>query len=212
MTATSPEFWDRVAPSYNKSTISDTESYARKLAATQALMHRDMTVLELGCGTGSTALTHAPHVAHIEATDVSAAMIAIGREQAEQAGTHNISFQQSSLEAFSEDSSYDMVLALNLLHLVPDRTAALAKIHRLLKPGGLFVSSTPCLADRMWFLRPVIPVLQWIGKAPYVSFFAESELLHEMATAGFEEQERFAHGRANSVFMIASKGDSGSVE
>ncbi|MBT8115108.1 MAG: class I SAM-dependent methyltransferase [Arenicella sp.] len=207
MTVNSAEFWDRVAPDYSKQPISDTESYARKLAATQALMRPDMQVLELGCGTGSTALEHARHVAHIDATDVSAAMIAFGREKAEDAGIDNIRFIQSGVEDFDTDGTYDMVLALNLLHLLPDRTAALAKIHRLLKPGGLFVSSTVCLAVRMWFLRPVIPVLQWIGKAPYVSFVSANNMLSEVATAGFETQEHWTHGRANSLFLIAAKVD-----
>mgnify|MGYP001822451261 CR=1 FL=1 len=205
MAVTSAEFWDRVAPGYSKSPISDTESYARKLAATQALMRPNMEVLEFGCGTGSTALEHAPHVAHIEATDVSAAMIAIGRQKAAQAGIENISFRQSGVEDFDTDASYDMVLALNLLHLLPDRTAALTKIHRLLKPGGLFISSTVCLADRMWFMRPVLPVLLWIGKAPYVSFAGANDVLREVAAAGFEEQEHWTHGRANSLFLIAGK-------
>ena len=49
MTVTSAEFWDRVAPDYSKQPIADTESYARKLAATQALMRPDMEVLEFGC-------------------------------------------------------------------------------------------------------------------------------------------------------------------
>lgn len=206
MTVTSPEFWDRVAPGYSKQPIADEESYARKLAATQALMRPDMQVLEFGCGTGSTALEHAPHVAHIDATDVSAAMIDIGREKAEQAGISNVSFRQSGLEEFEAEASYDMVLALNLLHLLPDRAAVLEKIHRVLKPGGLFISSTVCLADRMWFMRPVIPVLQWIGKAPYVSFVGAEDLLREVAMAGFEEKEHWTHGRANSLFLIASKG------
>ena len=206
MAVTAPEFWDRVAPNYSKQPIADAESYARKLAATQALMRPDMEVLEFGCGTGSTALEHAPHVAHVLATDVSARMIDIGREKAELAGVTNVSFQQSGVEDFeAPDGSYDMVLALNLLHLVPDRAAALAKIHRLLKPGGLFISSTVCLADRMWFLRPVIPLMQLIGKAPYVSFLGASTVLRETATAGFEEREHWTHGRANSLFLVASK-------
>lgn len=206
MAVTSAEFWDRVAPGYSQQPISDTESYARKLAATQALMRPDMEVLELGCGTGSTALEHAPHVSHIEATDVSGAMIAIGREKAEQAGIHNVTFRQSGVEELDVERRYDMVLALNLLHLLPDRTAALTKIHQLLKPGGLFISSTVCLADGLWYLRPLIPVLQWIGKAPYVSFVGEAEMLSEIAAAGFEEQEHWTHGRrANSLFLIASK-------
>lgn len=37
MTVTTAEFWDRVAPDYSKKPITDSESYARKLAATQAL-------------------------------------------------------------------------------------------------------------------------------------------------------------------------------
>ncbi|MBT00031.1 MAG: hypothetical protein CMI01_15320 [Oceanospirillaceae bacterium] len=77
MPVTSSEFWDRVAAGYSKRPIADTESYARKLAATQALMHPDMQVLEFGCGTGSTALEHAPHVSHIVATDLSAKMISM---------------------------------------------------------------------------------------------------------------------------------------
>lgn len=208
MAVNSAKFWDRIASGYSKQPIADTESYARKLAATQALMRPDMEVLEFGCGTGSTALAHAPHVAHIVATDVSAAMISIGRDKALQAGINNVSFRQSGVEDFqAPDGSYDMVLALNLFHLLPDRTAALSKIHRLLKPGGIFISSTACLADRMWFLRPVIPVMQWLGKAPYVSFLSENRMLQEVASAGFEEQERWAHGRANSLFLISKKAD-----
>jgi ubiquinone/menaquinone biosynthesis C-methylase UbiE len=206
VSVTSPEFWDRVAPGYSKQPIADTKSYARKLATTQALMRPNMEVLEFGCGTGSTALEHAPYVAHILATDVSAAMIGIGREKAEHAGIDNVSFRQSGVEDFeAPDGSFDMVLALNLLHLLPDRTSALTKIHRLLKPGGIFISSTVCLADRMWFLRPVIPLLQWVGKAPYVSFVGVKEVLREVAAAGFEEQEHWTHGRANSLFLVCSK-------
>ncbi len=206
MAVTSAEFWDRVAPGYSKQPIADTESYARKLAATQALMRPDMQVLEFGCGTGSTALEHASHVAHIVATDVSEAMVGFGRDKAEQAGIDNVSFQQAGVEDFeAPDGSYDMVLALNLLHLLPERAAALAKIHRLLKPGGIFVSSTVCLADRMWFLRPVIPVMQWIGKAPYVTFLRADQVLREMTAAGFAEREHWTHGRANSLFLVASK-------
>jgi ubiquinone/menaquinone biosynthesis C-methylase UbiE len=206
MTVTSAEFWDRVAPGYSKQAIADAESYARKLAATQALMQPHMTVLEFGCGTGSTALEHAAHVACIVATDISAEMVRIGRDKAQRAGIDNVHFRQCSVEDFNAPpASYDMVLALNLIHLLPDRGAALATIHRLLKPGGLFVSSTVCLADRMWFMRPVIPVLQWFGKAPYVSFLRAGRFLDEVDAAGFEALEHWTHGRTNSLFLVARK-------
>ena len=206
MAVNSMDFWDQIAAKYSKQPIADTESYARKLAATQAHMRPDMQVLEFGCGTGSTALEHAPQVAHITATDVSTAMIDIGREKAKQAGIDNVSFERSGVEDFEgQEGSFDMVLALNLFHLLPDRAAALAKVHRLLKPGGIFISSTVCLADRMWFLRPVIPVMQWLGKAPFVTFLSASDVMHEVTTAGFEEREHWTHGRANSLFLVAEK-------
>ena len=192
MAVTDAQFWDRVAPGYSNKPVTDMESYARKLAATQALMRPNMKILEFGCGTGSTALEHAPHVAHIDATDVSAEMIAIGLNKAHSAG-------------FDESTNYDMVLALNLIHLLKDRKAVLEKVNRLLKPGGLFISSTVCLADRMWYLRPVIPMLQWLGKAPYVEFLSAKDFLDEVAVAGFEIQEYWTHGRANSLFLIARK-------
>lgn len=208
MVTRSAEFWDRIAPSYSKQPIADSQSYARKLATTQSLMRPDMEVLEFGCGTGSTALAHAAHVSHIVATDVSEAMLNIGREKAEQAGVTNVIFKQSGVADFNvPDGSYDMVLALNLIHLLPDREAALANIHRLLKPGGIFISSTVCLADRLWFVRPVVTLLQWIGKAPYVSFISARQVLNEVAAAGFEEQEHWTHGRANSLFLVTRKVD-----
>jgi ubiquinone/menaquinone biosynthesis C-methylase UbiE len=206
LTIESAKFWDRIAPRYSEQPIADTQSYARKLAATQALMRPEMVVLEFGCGTGSTALEHAQHVAHIDATDISAAMIAIGREKAESAGVENVTFIKSGVEDFdARDTSYDVVLALNLLHLLPDRAAALAKIYRLLKPGGVLVSSTVCLSDRMWFMRPVITVMQWIGKAPYVSFVKSAAVLREVEDAGLILQEHWSHGRANSLFVVAKK-------
>lgn len=206
MTITAERFWDRAAAGYSRRPIADAHSYARKLAATRALMRPDMTVLEFGCGTGSTALEHAAQIARIDATDVSGAMVAIGRDKAARAGVRNVTFRQSGIEDFdAPDGSYDMVLALNLLHLLPDRAAAFGKIHRLLKPGGLFVSSTVCLADRLWCMRPVIRVLQRLDKAPYVNFLKSAAVLREIEAAGFTAGEQWNHGRANSLFLIARR-------
>ncbi len=206
VTTTSANFWDQVAEKYSQQPIADLETYERKLKITQAHMENSMQVLEFGCGTGSTALKHAPYASRIVATDLSNGMLEVGRNRALEAGINNVIFEQSGIEDFTApDESFDMVLALNLLHLVPDRKHALAKINKLLKPGGIFVSSTVCLADRMWFVRPVIPVMQWLGKAPYVSFIKATQMQSEISEAGFKAEEHWTHGLANSLFMVASK-------
>ena len=206
MPTDSASFWDRIAHKYSQQPIADQETYRRKLAATQAILRPHMKVLEFGCGTGSTALEHAPYAASILATDVSGEMISIGREKAKQAGINNVTFAQSGVSDFEgEQESYDVILALNLLHLLPDRARAIAKIKRLLKPGGIFISSTVCLSDRMWFIRPLIPILQWFGKAPYVEFLHAEGVINEIKSEGFSIREHWTHGRANSLFLIADK-------
>ena len=67
-------------------------------------------------------------------------------------------------------------MTFNLLHLVRDLDATLAQVHQVLKPGGLFISKTPCLAQgglgfKFGLLKLLLPVMQRVGKAPYVNQF-----------------------------------------
>ena len=57
-----------------------------------------MRLLEVVCGTGTTAIAHAPHVAHIRGTDLSARMIAIARARAVEAGMANVRFDQAAVD------------------------------------------------------------------------------------------------------------------
>ena len=130
-------FWDRNAKRYARSPIADQDAYERKLEITRGYFTPESEVLEFGCGTGSTALLHAPHVRHILATDYAAGMLQIARQKASDQGIENVTFTQSSIEEFRTDRRFDAVLCLSLLHLVADRPAALARAFELLKPGGV---------------------------------------------------------------------------
>ena len=74
-------FWDRIARKYAQDPIADQTSYEHKLEKTRAHFTPGSRVLEYGCGTGSTAILHAPHVREIVATDLSDEMIAIAEPQ-----------------------------------------------------------------------------------------------------------------------------------
>jgi ubiquinone/menaquinone biosynthesis C-methylase UbiE len=207
--AADARFWDRIARKYAASPIGDMEGYERTLERTRQLLSATDTVLELGCGTGTTALKLAPHVARMVATDLAGEMIAIAREKAAAQGCTNAEFAVARPEDASwPDASFDAVLAFNLWHLVADRAAALAHVRRVLKPGGLFVSKTPCLAEMNPLIRLAVPVARLIGQAPWVAIFSASDLEREIEAAGFAIVERARHGSGRKdarIFIVARK-------
>jgi SAM-dependent methyltransferase len=209
--STDARFWDRAARKYAASRIADLPGYERTIERTRGLLRSTDKVLEIGCGTGTTALKLAPSVAGLVATDASAGMIAIAREKAAAAGCANVTFEQGSLDtARNRDASFDAVLAFNVLHLVRDLPSALATTRRLLVPGGLFISKTPCLGDAstamLLAVRLALPVAQWIGKAPFVHFLTGEALKQKIASAGFtifEEAKHGTKGRDFRSFLVA---------
>jgi ubiquinone/menaquinone biosynthesis C-methylase UbiE len=204
-------FWDRNARKYARASIKDMAGYDRTLERTRALLKRSDTVLEIGCGTGTTAIKLAPSVGWITATDVSREMVMIAREKADAEICGNATFEVArGPAAVSGGIGYNAVLAFNLLHLVADRAALLAAILGGLKPGGLFISKTPCLSEMNPLIRMAIPVMQAIGIAPFVATFSAIELEHELVAAGFTVIERERHGsRAKDarIFLVARKPD-----
>lgn len=199
------KFWDRIARRYAKRPVGDEAAYQRKLALTRDYLRPDMEVLEIGCGTGSTAIAHAPHVRHIRATDISDRMIEIANGKASAAGVDNVTFEAIGIEDLDvEGESVDAVLALSVLHLLEDRDTAIARIHAMLKPGGIFVSNTVCLGDSMRWFRYVGPVGRWLGLFPLVRIFTRDELQKSLASAGFAIEHAWQPDK-RVVFAIARK-------
>lgn len=205
-TARRARFWDRWAERYSRQPVADEAAYQHKLEITRRYLRPDMEVVEFGCGTGSTALVHAPHVRRFLATDISGEMLRIAAIKAARAGVTNIDFRQCGIETFTApEGSVDMVLALSLLHLLDDPRSAIAKVHRLLKPGGIFVTSTACLDDMARWLRPVAPLGHWIGLLPRLSFFSHAELTAMMTEAGFRIEHDWQPAAKKAVFVVAGK-------
>ena len=200
------KFWDWIAERYARSPLADEASYKHKLQVTQDYLRSGMEVLEFGCGTGSTALIHASYVKHIHAIDISSRMIEIARGKANARQTTNITFNQSSFDDFdAPDQSFDAVFGLSILHLLENRDAAISKAHRLLKPGGIFVSSTACVGDSMKWIKLVAPIGRLSGYLPLVKVFTSEELAASLVKAGFEIAHRWQPARNKAVFIVARR-------
>jgi len=209
MAATNTRFWDGAARKYAVQPLADPAAYERTLESTRRHLKPTDAMVEFGCGTGTTALKLAPAVARIVASDISPEMITIAGEKAAAEGVSNVEFAVATPEAAPwPNASFDAAIAFNLLHLIEARQAALANIHRLLKPGGLFISKTPCLGDANPIYRVLVPVMRMVGKAPYVAFFSNNDLEREIAAAGFEIIARERHGSKpndSRPFLVARR-------
>jgi 2-polyprenyl-3-methyl-5-hydroxy-6-metoxy-1,4-benzoquinol methylase len=203
----SEQFWDKIAEKYARRPIADEAAYRKKVELTREFLRQDMRVLEIGCGTGSTAITHAPFVAHVHAIDSSSRMIEIAQRKAGAAGVGNITFESSSTDALTAPhQAYDLVLVLNVLHLLKNRPATLSKLHTLLKPGGILVGSTPCLGDSwLRYLRWVAPIGESVGLMPPVYVFTSERLAQDMTDAGFQTELKWQPDVQSAVFMVARK-------
>jgi len=188
--------------------VSDEASYQKKLEITREYLRPDMEVLEFGCGTGSTAIAHAPYVKHIRAVDLSAKMLEIAQVKAASENVENITFEKGTIEDIGvSDQSLDAVLALSVLHLLENREPVIARVYRVLKPGGVFVSGTACIGDSMKFMKPILAIGRFLGLVPLVRFFTTKELQDSLTDAGFRIDRQWQPRKGAAVFIVASKAE-----
>ncbi|MDO3381096.1 class I SAM-dependent methyltransferase [Gilvimarinus algae] len=200
------KFWDFIAKRYARQAVPSEEQYQHKLEKTREFFTKDCQVFEFGCGTGTTALAHAPYTKSILAVDVSRKMLEIAEQKRQAQAADNVSFQQATIEELAfEPASFDVVMAHNILHLLDDKEAAIAKVYQWLKPGGVFVSTNVCLGDRMTWWRPLLGFGRLIGVLPLVRFFSEQSLEDTLREAGFETEYRWQPKAGDSLFLVVRK-------
>ena len=203
---TDAAFWDRIAPKYAKSPISNVEAYEKTLERVRSYLKESDTVLELGCGTGSTALLLAHHVARYTGSDVSPGMISIAKKKLAADPAAGLDFKVAGLTAAEHaEQTPDVILAFNLFHLVPELEAALREIHAMLPIGGHLISKTPALGEK-WYYKPLIKMMQLVGKAPYARMLTMKELDAILERAGFRLKETGLYPPSTpSRFIVAEK-------
>ena len=203
-------FWDKIAPKYAQDPIKDMAAYEYTLERTKSYLGVDDRVLEMGCGTGSTALLIAPHVREIVGTDISPAMVEIATSKAHAAGIKNAKFRTSMADhAAKVPETVDAVLGFNLFHLLHGAENIFADVYKILPKGGYFITKTPCLRDtsvglKRFLFKAMIPPMQWLGKAPYVRFFTHKEYEDALRFAGFDIVEA-GNFPAISRYVVARK-------
>lgn len=137
-------FWQRKAPQYDRVAKGlFGRPLTRVLELTANGVASSDTVLEVAAGTGLITAVIAPRVRRVVATDYADNMLAILRERMKTAGISNVESARRNIYNLGYPAaSFDIVVAGNVLHLVPDLERALDALHHVLRPGGKLIAPT----------------------------------------------------------------------
>jgi arsenite methyltransferase len=107
-------------------------------------------VLDCGSGAGADALIAARLVGpsgRVIGVDMTPEMLRKASANAATAGLDNAEFRHGMLELLPIETGWaDVVISNGVLNLVPDKAAALAEMHRVLRPGGRLLAADIVLA------------------------------------------------------------------
>lgn len=198
-------FWNRIATRYAARPLKNVAAYEAMLADVTTRLAPTYRVLEIGCGTGGTAIRLAPHVARWQATDFSSEMVRIARAKP---GADTVCFMVADAAQALGGNPFDAICAFNVLHLVDDLPDMLARIHTNLAPGGQLICKTWCFADLPLRVRALFPALRMIGLFPVATPLREHALKQAILDAGFtiEDMRIFGDYRQNP-YIVARKLD-----
>lgn len=207
----SESMWDRLASNWDTPGVSLGENDLRIIEKTKLYLHAEDIALDYGCATGSIALEIANTVKAVHGIDLSSKMIEIARRKAEERKIENVEFTHATIfdESF-EQGSFDVILASSILHLLENSPQVVNRINQLLKPGGLFISATPCLGERTFISILInIPVflLSKTGILPHVNFFSILKLVSSITNGNFKiiESENLSVHPITECFIVAKK-------
>ena len=207
----SESMWDRLANNWDTPGVSLGENDIRIIEKTKKYLNASGIVLDYGCATGSIAIEIADIVKEAHGIDISSKMIEIARRKANERKLNNTNFTQATIfDERLKKESFDLILALSILHLIEDSTQVMDRINQLLKPGGIFISATPCLGKKT-FVSILISIplflLTRIGILPHINFFSVSNLETSITNENFQiiENESLSVHPITECFIVARK-------
>ena len=201
----SEKFWDRMANNYDRVEKKDEQTYIKIIEKTKMYLKISDIVLDYGCGTGLISNEIADNVKVIRAIDISSKMIEIAKRKADGRKIKNIDYAHSTIfDERYKRGSFDVILVFYILHLLEDPHKVMQRINELLKPGGLIISTTPCMGEKT-FLSILLSLVSKIGLIPKIRSFKISELEDLIANVNFEIVETECLNQSGQQYFIVAK-------
>lgn len=208
----SEKFWDNTSKNYDTTEERFEQIHSSVRDKTKKHLKVTDVVLDYGCGTGTKCCELAGSVSEILGIDISAEMIGLAKEKGAAQAVGNAHFEHATIfDETLKEASFDVVMAFNMFHTVPDPETVLNRIHEVLKPGGLFISATPCMAEKKSFIvglqMGIFRLILKLGLIPILfEFYRTSDVDGLIGSKGFQTVESESiYADVTSYFVVAKK-------
>ncbi|MBM2804443.1 MAG: Metalloregulator ArsR/SmtB family transcription factor [Deltaproteobacteria bacterium] len=146
--------WERIRKSYFDDRVTS--------LAIEKLLPRDLTLADIGCGTGSLTFELARFAHKAIGVDLSTEMLRRARGIAKERQIHNVEFQQGdALKLPLASHSVDAAFCVMVLHFLPDPARAIAGLCRIVRPGGSVILVDLVQHKQEWMGEQMAH--QWLG-------------------------------------------------
>lgn len=199
------KFWDRAAISYDREEKKDKEKYQETINQLAQYLKPEYLVLDFGCGTGLIANEISPLVKQIDAIDFSQKMVDLAKTKAQKQQITNVQYKQVTIfDNYLKPASYDVILCFHVLHLLESVEQVISRMHELLKPEGLIVSVTPCMAEKP-FMNGLFSVLNKLGLTPKINPLKLQDLKMLFPEENFEIIDHHLLPKTSNEYFIVCK-------
>jgi ubiquinone/menaquinone biosynthesis C-methylase UbiE len=202
------KFWNKIAEGYDKSSYSTyADAYRRTIEKTKKYLNPEMTVLDIGCGTGIITNEIAEDIKKIDAIDYSEKMIAEAEAKVAKKEIKNVTYSVKSInEIKGTNIKYDCITAFNVLYFIKDIDEMLDNINSILETDGLFISVTDCFGEKTTIKTVMTKILQKTGIVPSMKFYSVKGLREKITGKGFEIiGEESLYNNPPNYFIAARK-------
>lgn len=205
-------FWNKQAKKYDYGERQFEPVFKVVISKTKEYLSTSDVVLDFGCATGTKTLELAGATKQIHGIDISDEMIKEATKKKNESNIMNASFTQGTIfKNDFEKASFDKIISYGVIHLLDESEKVIQRIHELLKPDGVFITTTACLKDKMAFKNRLefsaYLFIKRLGISPlHLNMLKTNDVEDLIVNSKFQivEAEKIFHGITIS-FIIARR-------
>ncbi|MCF0050466.1 class I SAM-dependent methyltransferase [Dyadobacter chenwenxiniae] len=156
---------------------------------------KDLKVLDLGCGDGTTAIPAAKLGANVEGVDIARNLVEAGNARARAEGLTNITFREGDAISLSDipDANFDLVVSIFGAMFAPQPFDVAKEMFRVTRPGGRIVMGNWIPGDPT-LVAQILKVSSAYTPAPPEGFVSpmlwgvESHVIDRFVAAGAKKE------------------------